>query len=56
MVELEQPCDLAVLQPRLVDEGAWVRPFGRLVYTMPPYICSPQDLETITGAIVKALS
>ena len=56
VVELEQPCDLDVLQPRLVEEGAWVRPFGRLVYTMPPYTSSSQDLETVTGAIVRALS
>ncbi len=56
VVELEQPCDLSVLQPRLVEEGAWVRPFGRLVYTMPPYISSSRDLETVTGAIVRALS
>jgi adenosylmethionine-8-amino-7-oxononanoate aminotransferase len=56
VVELEEPCDMSVLQPRLVDEGAWVRPFGRLVYTMPPYISSAGDLQTVTGAIVKALS
>ena len=56
VVELEQPCDMAVLQPRLVDEGAWIRPFGRLVYTMPPYICVVDDLAVITGAIVRALT
>ena len=56
VVELHEPCDMAALQPRLVDEGAWVRPFGRLVYTMPPYISSPSDVETVTGAIVRALS
>jgi adenosylmethionine-8-amino-7-oxononanoate aminotransferase len=56
VVELDEPCDLAVLQPRLVDEGAWVRPFGRLVYTMPPYISSSADIATVTTAIVKALS
>ncbi|MCW2600592.1 MAG: adenosylmethionine-8-amino-7-oxononanoate aminotransferase [Frankiales bacterium] len=55
VVELEESCDMAVLQPRLVEEGAWVRPFGRLVYTMPPYTSSLEDLETVTGAIVKAL-
>ena len=56
VVELEQPCDMAVLQPRLVDEGAWVRPFGRLVYTMPPYISTESDLAAVTGAIVRSLS
>jgi adenosylmethionine-8-amino-7-oxononanoate aminotransferase len=56
VVELEQPCDMAVLQPRLVDEGVWLRPFGKLVYTMPPYICTSDDVAVITGAIVRALS
>ena len=56
VVELREPCDLAVLQPRLVDEGAWVRPFGRLVYTMPPYISSDDDLAAVTGAIVRSLA
>jgi adenosylmethionine-8-amino-7-oxononanoate aminotransferase len=56
VVELEEPCDLSVLQPRLVDEGAWVRPFGKLVYTMPPYISTAADLAAVTGAIVRSLS
>jgi adenosylmethionine---8-amino-7-oxononanoate aminotransferase len=56
VVELEEPCDMSVLQPRLVDEGAWVRPFGRLVYTMPPYVSTTEDVATVTGAMVRALS
>jgi adenosylmethionine-8-amino-7-oxononanoate aminotransferase len=56
VVELAEPCDMSVLQPRLVDEGAWVRPFGRLVYTMPPYVSTDDDLAHVTGAIVRSLS
>jgi adenosylmethionine-8-amino-7-oxononanoate aminotransferase len=56
VVELSEPCDLAVLQPRLVEEGAWVRPFGTLVYTMPPYVSTPADIAAVTGAIVRSLS
>jgi adenosylmethionine-8-amino-7-oxononanoate aminotransferase len=56
VIELEEPCDLTLLQPRLVELGAWVRPFGRLVYTMPPYISTTADLATITGAMVGALA
>jgi adenosylmethionine---8-amino-7-oxononanoate aminotransferase len=56
VVELHEPCDMSVLQPRLVEEGAWVRPFGKLVYTMPPYVSSSEDIATVTGAIVRALS
>jgi adenosylmethionine-8-amino-7-oxononanoate aminotransferase len=56
VVELIDPVDMSVLQPALVDRGAWVRPFGRLVYTMPPYVSSDEDLVTITSAIQGALS
>jgi adenosylmethionine-8-amino-7-oxononanoate aminotransferase len=56
VVELDEPCDMAVLQPRLVDEGAWVRPFGRLVYTMPPYVSTTDDVAAVTDAIVRALT
>jgi adenosylmethionine-8-amino-7-oxononanoate aminotransferase len=56
VVELDEPCDMAVLQPRLVDEGAWVRPIGKLVYTMPPYVSTTEDVATVTGAIVRALA
>jgi adenosylmethionine-8-amino-7-oxononanoate aminotransferase len=55
VIELAEPCDMAVLQPRLVDEGVWVRPFGRLVYTMPPYVSTSEDVATVTGAMGRAL-
>ena len=56
VVELEEPVDLSVVQPRLVERGAWVRPFGRLVYTMPPYVSTDEDLAVVTSAIVGAVS
>ncbi len=56
VVELAEPADLRTLQPRLVERGAWVRPFGRLVYAMPPYISTDDDLAVVTGAIVGAVS
>ncbi|MCA1710929.1 MAG: adenosylmethionine--8-amino-7-oxononanoate transaminase [Actinobacteria bacterium] len=55
VVEVAEPVDMATLQPALVDRGAWVRPFGRLVYTMPPYVISPDELRVVTGAITSAL-
>jgi adenosylmethionine-8-amino-7-oxononanoate aminotransferase len=56
VVELTEPVTMGVLQPALVERGAWVRPFGRLVYTMPPYISTDEDLRAITTAIHGALS
>lgn len=51
VVELHEPCDMAVVQPALVDAGAWVRPFGKLLYTMPPYVSTDDDVDVVTAAI-----
>jgi len=51
VVELKQPVDMAVMQPAFVDEGVWLRPFGKLVYTMPPYVTEADDLSRITRAM-----
>jgi adenosylmethionine-8-amino-7-oxononanoate aminotransferase len=56
VVELDRPVDLRRVQPRFVELGAWVRPFGRLVYTMPPFVITPDDLATVTTAIATVVS
>ncbi|MDX1519510.1 MAG: adenosylmethionine--8-amino-7-oxononanoate transaminase [Gammaproteobacteria bacterium] len=56
VVEMKAPVDMHAIVPALVDAGVWVRPFGRLVYLMPPYIMSPEDLQTLTRAVVQVLS
>ena len=50
-VELHDPVDMAVVQPQFVEQGVWLRPFGRLLYTMPPYIIEPDELRAIARAI-----
>jgi adenosylmethionine-8-amino-7-oxononanoate aminotransferase len=55
VVELEQPVDMAVVQPALVDAGAWVRPFGTLLYTMPPYVSTDADVDVVTAAMRSVL-
>lgn len=52
VVELKHPVDMAVIQPQIVDHGVWLRPFGKLVYTMPPYIIASAELSRITQAMV----
>jgi adenosylmethionine-8-amino-7-oxononanoate aminotransferase len=42
-----------------VERGVWVRPFGRLVYLMPPFVIDGDDLATLCGAtvdVVKAIA
>jgi adenosylmethionine-8-amino-7-oxononanoate aminotransferase len=55
VVELHQPVDMRTLPHAFVDRGVWVRPFGRLVYVMPPYIISPADLATLCAAILEVV-
>ncbi|MGC1001063.1 adenosylmethionine--8-amino-7-oxononanoate transaminase, partial [Pantoea agglomerans] len=38
-----------------VSQGVWIRPFGRLIYLMPPYIITPEALNTLVNAIGAAL-
>ncbi|MCP4789549.1 MAG: adenosylmethionine--8-amino-7-oxononanoate transaminase [Gammaproteobacteria bacterium] len=56
VLQVKEPVDLGRIQKMLVDEGVWVRPFGKLVYVMPPYIMSPQDLEFLCQGMLKALA
>ena len=55
VIELHEPVNQAELQPKFVDEGVWVRPFGSVVYLMPPYIINDEDLDTLCKATCKVV-
>lgn len=55
VIECEQPVDLAVATRAALAEGVWLRPFRNLVYAMPPYICTPQEIARIGTAMVGAV-
>lgn len=51
VVEVKHPVDMSWIQPRLVELGVWVRPFGRLIYLMPPFVISREELAILGSAI-----
>lgn len=55
VVEMRHPVDMARLQQHFVTQGVWIRPFGKLIYLMPPYIISSVRLSQLTQAIATAL-
>lgn len=56
VVELKEPVDMKSIQPAFVEQGVWVRPFGKLVYLMPPFIIAESELKQLTDAVFQVLS
>jgi adenosylmethionine-8-amino-7-oxononanoate aminotransferase len=55
VVEMKNPVNMAMMQRFFVEHGVWIRPFGRLVYLMPPYIISEMELKLLTSALLEAI-
>ncbi len=56
VVELQKEVDMATLQARFVELGVWIRPFGKLVYLMPPFVISDEQLSHLAHALLQAVS
>ncbi|WP_112242977.1 adenosylmethionine--8-amino-7-oxononanoate transaminase [Kribbella monticola] len=56
VVQLAGPVDMKRMTDAVLRRGVWVRPFRDLVYTMPPYICTDEEIATITSAITEAIA
>lgn len=56
VVQLDREVDMASATAAAVRAGVWLRPFRDLVYTMPPYVCTPEDLATITDGVLAVVA
>ena len=56
VVELHRSVDMRCIPHAFVARGVWLRPFGRLVYVMPPYVISDDELTTLTCAMVEVVA
>jgi adenosylmethionine-8-amino-7-oxononanoate aminotransferase len=55
VVELTTAVDMRAMTRQFVDAGVWVRPFGKLVYLMPPYTISRQELDLLSAAVTASI-
>jgi adenosylmethionine-8-amino-7-oxononanoate aminotransferase len=56
VIEMKEAVDVKQVQNRLIEQGVWLRPFGRLIYTMPPYTVSPSQLKSVCDAMTNVCS
>ena len=51
VIEMKEEIRVEWMQKRLIELGVWLRPYGKLLYTMPPFVITDDELITITKAI-----
>lgn len=53
VLELDRDVDLRIATPAAIEHGVWLRPFRNLIYVMPPYICTAEEIGRITSAMTE---
>lgn len=56
VVETTKPVNMEAIQAHFVEQGVWIRPFGKLIYMMPPFISSNEQLVRLVSAISQAMN
>lgn len=56
VVELDNAVNMRTIPEKFVQQGVWLRPFGRLIYIMPPYIINEADLRVLTAAVANIVN
>ena len=56
VVELNEPVDMKSMTEKFVEAGVWIRPFGKQVYLMPPFVISDEEVESLTAAVTAVIS
>jgi len=55
VIEMKQPVDMNKIQPACIEQGIWLRPFGKLVYVMPSYVMTDDELKQLTSGVLNVL-
>ena len=56
VLEMEEPVDVESIQAIFVSRGVWIRPFGRLVYLMPPIVISDAELQKLCDVLIETIA
>lgn len=56
VIEMRKPVNMRLIQEQMVSHGIWVRPFGKLIYIMPPFVISDKELQTLCRKLVAVVS
>lgn len=56
VIEMKKPVNVGEFQKKCVERGIWVRPFGKNVYVMPPYVISDDDLRYLIDKTIDIIS